>query len=185
MLRRWTPALVALALAAGALAYLRWYDRPAPSATERAPDLVKLLEFDPGQVAELTVQGREYAITFRPGAGEGEWAVAAMTGGAPPGKGPDPKRMSGFLFQLSTVFAARKVVEQPEDLATWGLDRPAWVLNVKLKDGRTRTLRVGALQPVNNTYYAARDGDPAVYTINATLPASLPETAAEWLAAAP
>lgn len=181
-MRRWLPTLVAVAVALSSLAYLRWFDRPAPAGPAAVPDLIKLMELDLSRLEELEVAGPGYSIALRPAGPPGRWAVARAGGAVPAGQAPDQARVHNLLISLTPLFAIRQVVARADDPEPWGLAEPVWVLTAKPKDGQSATLRIGRYLPVSNSYYAARAGDPAVYTINDTLVLSLPENLSGWFA---
>ncbi len=185
-MRRWLPNLIALSIVLAGYSYLRW-SGPAPAEEAAAPDLVRLIdEFDVARVEQLSVQSQDYTATFSPTAVEGKWTAVISPGTIPASLEPDQNRIDALVYSLRYLYAGRKVVQQPDNLATWGLDQPNWILALKFKEGGTATLRVGNHQPINNTYYAMRDGDPSVYTISDTLAASLPQAPPGWfLTAAP
>lgn len=184
-MRRWTPALLALGVAGALFGYLRWMDPPVPvQEAARAPDLIQFLDIQPDQVTGLEVAGNGYRLALRREQGAGAaWAVEPSGGFDAGGRPPNADRVYWVLDTLAGLFASRRVADEAGDPAAWGLDQPAWVISVHTGAG-SHTLTVGAYQPINNTFYAQRDSDPAVYLIPGTLPDSLPPEAAGWFAGA-
>lgn len=74
------------------------------------------------------------------------------------------------LNQLSSALnslTALRTFDAPEDLASYGLDQPAYTLTAADAEGNAFTLLIGVQN--NGNFYARTDGDDKVYTIDGTL----------------
>lgn len=181
--RRWLPTVAVLAACAALFTYLQWYDRPDPAGSGGAPpQFVKLVDLQQEDVTELAVTGAAYTARFvrQKQDDRAVWTLAAASSPVPAGQELDSTRVQGVVASAAPLFASRRVAAEARDPAEWGLDRPTWTLTLRTAGGQTVTLRIGAHQPVNSTYYAQREGDPAVYTVSASLVAALPEQFADW-----
>lgn len=67
------------------------------------------------------------------------------------------------LFGSCSRLVSRKVVdEQPQDLSTYGLDKPLAIVSAKYSDGTSHTIRLGGASPLEDGYFGQLDDDPAV-----------------------
>lgn len=80
----------------------------------------------------------------------------------------DQDKISGMLAIL-TGFSSERVLEvAEEDYADYGLDEPYKVVTFTTSDGTVHTLTVGE-KNINSKYYAYKDDDSSIYTIDATI----------------
>jgi hypothetical protein len=59
-----------------------------------------------------------------------------------------------------------KIDDQPDDLASFGLDKPSQQYQITLKDGSVKKLLIGKSLPVPGNSYAKLDDAPAVYEVS-------------------
>ena len=88
----------------------------------------------------------------------------------------DQSAIGGILAALSAGEIQRTLEKKPtpEDLKSFGLDRPAVKVLITLKNGITLPwLILGAKTPFGNAAYAQRGGEPSVYLTNGSLPSAL------------
>jgi len=69
-----------------------------------------------------------------------------------------------IAWNANTLKAKKMIEENPSDLSIYGLDSPV-KLTFILNDGTQNVLYVGNKIPTGGSYYARKEGDPAVYTI--------------------
>lgn len=84
--------------------------------------------------------------------------------------------------QVGTL-AATRVIDDPEDLSSYGLDAPALQASVTAEDGQSAVLLLG--DTVSDYCYAKLEGSDTVYTISTDLPDQLEELELLDLAAIP
>ena len=111
------------------------------------------------QVAELQIFTPKESLVLTKGEKE-EWKVEA------PKKGVAKQPLiSDYLTLLSHLRAKGFADDEAKDLKKYGLDSPAVKISAVAKDGKT--LAVLLLGNKSGTeYYAAREGNPAVYMID-------------------
>ncbi len=70
-----------------------------------------------------------------------------------------------FLFELANVTAERKI-DNPSDLASFGLNPPAYEVKVTQQDGQTLAVELGTQNPDKTFFYAQKNGDASVYLVS-------------------
>ncbi len=85
----------------------------------------------------------------------------------------DLDRFVGFMVSLSNLSAASKVAEQVEDKAAYGLIEPAAEIQLKMMDGDTGTLLLGAREPLSGDYYFTFSNREGLFTLNKDLAETL------------
>jgi len=148
----------------------------APSGSAAAEETLAAVEHD--AITTIDVVGPGYSVSLHRQAG-GAWAVSGAP--APPGQVPDAERLESIAWALSPLTVRR--VATPGDLAQYGLSRPALRLAVAQVGGTPLRLAVGEKSAVSGGYYVQRDGDPAVYLWESSLPEELPTGAEGFFAA--
>lgn len=160
---RFGATYVALLVFAALLAFAL-YGPKAKDARSDAPAKAEqpaVLSFDREALRELSVRGKEGALVVRRDDG-GKWELAQ------PRRLPaDGAKMSGLAFTLSGLKAQRKVVDRAERPAEYGLDDPAYTVELGFKEGGSRKLLVGAKAPVGNAYYVRDAAADPVYLVDA------------------
>lgn len=82
-----------------------------------------------------------------------------------PAIGPaDAGRVEMALASLLSP-RVRQRLEEPEDPQAFGLDPVARTVTVFLKDGTTRTLEIGAVDPTGSVYYVRRQGEAGLLLV--------------------
>lgn len=64
---------------------------------------------------------------------------------------------------------AERILEDPDELADYGLEDPAYTLSAETADGESVTLYLGNLDATSSNRYAMREGDERIYTISTSL----------------
>ncbi len=78
---------------------------------------------------------------------------------------PKESAIRDIAFSMSNLYSENLVTENPEDVATYGLDDPAAQLVVRTKDGEEVKLLIGSKSPTGVAYYMQRAGESTVYTL--------------------
>lgn len=140
-------------------------EEPEPLATN---ELNYILERDRSEVTEITVENEKGTITFTPC--EKNEDNASQNWEIP--KYKDLKLLNSTVdSMLSPAYyltAAETLVEQTDNPAEYGLDKPLAKATTGYTDGSESILRVGSFTPAGDYYYACVEGDPAVYLIYST-----------------
>lgn len=76
--------------------------------------------------------------------------------------------ISALVENAISVTAQQTVVENPEDISIYGLDKPLATVTAQFtdSDNTVKTLYIGNKTPKGTAYYFMRNDDPAVYTVN-------------------
>ena len=83
------------------------------------------------------------------------WAVEL-----PEGRKPNETAVAGTIDHLHLLRCEEYVEYAPEDLAKYGLDNPATVITVKVKDDQDKVLRIGKLLDNGRAYASTADASP-------------------------
>lgn len=89
--------------------------------------------------------------------------------------------MEAIAEKLSAL-EAEELVEEPQDLAEYGLDAPLNILTFTTDAGSV-TLTVGMQNPVTSQYYLTKSGDDALYLMDSGFLSSFEKSAEELKAA--
>lgn len=143
-----------LALCAGAYLALRMWNSSHPPAT----DTISVTAFsDPSSFSFLGTDGETLSFTKQNGVWQ--WNEDSTFPA-------DQSAVESLAEDLSHVEAVR-AISDPEPLSAYGLDSPAYTIQVADSGGMGATLLIGAA--VNSDYYAALEGGETVYTISSSL----------------
>ena len=131
------------------------------------------------KIQKLTGTGTNATWTREFALDNGVWTLA----------GPHPQAMKNQA--IGGAVKSLVELQHAEDLSTatpplnaheFGLDKPVFQLTLTDKAGKEQSLVLGAKTPDENGYYASKQANGSIYTINATLPELLeldPETQRE------
>ena len=164
MQRRNTLILAALLILLGAYVYffeIRPGDKPKGD---------RLINFKPDEVASILLTYPKVEIQLQKDAA-GKWKLTQPLQGA-----ADGSTVGGLLAALSAGTIQRTLEKKPspEDLKSFGLERPAAKISLTLTSGITLPgLIVGAATPLGNAAYVQRSGNPTVYLADGSLASGL------------
>lgn len=82
----------------------------------------------------------------------------------------DQSKVTSLVDNLSEVKAER-ILENPDALADYGLEEPAYTLTLKDGNGSETILSIG--NATGDSYYAKKEGSDTVYTISSTFVESM------------
>ena len=68
---------------------------------------------------------------------------------------------------------AERIIPEPDALADYGLEGPAYTLTARTDSGESTTLLLGSLDPGGSHRYAMLDGGTEVYTVDGSITSSL------------
>lgn len=158
---RSTLFLGLIAVALGAYLYFVEFERAAQEAKKRV-----LLEFDQesGVALTLTYPDREIELQKRD---DGWWLVKPIDTRA------DETTVKNLLRAVAECEVKKNLEDVPSDLAPFGLDKPAVVIHLRLKDRDLPLIRVGKQTPVGYSAYVQRADEPKIYLTNAAFRAGL------------
>ncbi len=154
--------LIATALLA-VLGGLVWWSnknkKDEPAGAEGAAAPTKILTLAEAGINKIEIRHREAETTRIERDGSG-WKITS-----PQPLPSDRDAINSLLSAVANVSADKVVEEKPADLAVFGLKQPSSVVTITLKDGKTRTLKLGDDAPVGGGSYVQVDGDPRVFTL--------------------
>lgn len=162
--RRITIALLVVLAALGGYVWYMFLRADAPPVTPvtPAPTPLALLKFDDTTLIALQVQDVKNNRTTRVVRSGDGWNMEQ------PAQGEAFRpRVERVIYDLSLLNAERKI-ESPGDLSAFGLEPPAYRVQMNFQDGSTRTLVLGNQNPDGNYSYVMLDADAALYLINAS-----------------
>ncbi|MEP7198806.1 MAG: DUF4340 domain-containing protein [Chloroflexota bacterium] len=150
---------IILVVLAALIAYLV-YDQQQPAATPTPTPIpsVQLLNLNDADVTGFVVtSGVSRTVAHKDANG---WQLDE-----PIKDEGDSGRLNSLVSSLVKLSASRALTETPSNLAPFGLITGTYTLELKLKDGRSETVRLGDATLGGGNYYAQHVGDPKVYLI--------------------
>jgi hypothetical protein len=131
---------------------------PAPSGTPTvAPTTVLDVPVADVAHAQVVDAGKTAAVSRRD---ESTWEIVA-----PSTEPADNRRVEDAVGRIAKLNATRKL-DDPGDLSVFGLVQPPIELELRLRDGSTRKLLVGAKTPDNSSYYVKTPEAGTVYVVS-------------------
>jgi hypothetical protein len=161
-MKRSRSTIIAVAILVALLAYVLLVESkkdPPPSAgTTPSPTPVPVLDIDLGEVRSVGVTDGQR--TLRLVRQDGEWRLAE-----PEDAPADAYAVGWTVDELIHLDARTVVLDKVEDLATYGLDPPALILDVERVDGTVDRFHVGRETPDGTTFYLQHASDPRLYIV--------------------
>lgn len=162
--RRITLVFVALLVVLGG--YI-WYtflraDAPPLVAPTPEPTTILFLSLDQSKVQAVEVRdvkNNQATRVVRDGA---SWKMEQPKQGE-----ADATRIDDLVFDFARLEAERKL-DTPGDLAGFGLNPPQYQVNLSLEGGEPVTIQIGNGNPDGTYLYAMKNGDAAVYLVDAS-----------------
>ena len=156
---RWqTTAVLAVVFAALAGFYYVYEVRLGPERERVAGAKGRVFTGEPGDATEISIRRPDETVRLTR---DGDaWQMV------------EPLKVRGSggtvhetLTSVLTARADREIVATPESVAEYGLDKPAAVVSIVLKDGTQRGLELGGRNPTGVWVYARETGKPAVFLV--------------------
>ncbi len=143
---------IAIALFAALGAYLYFVDEPREKARQEAREKEGLLlaEFDPDQVTEVWLEGKNRDTVHLKKGEEGGWALLE-----PLQDRADDGKVRNLLEDLKALKGQREVAGADADLAAFGLQEPEVVVRTV---GAVAGLSVGSENPAGDARYVRAEG---------------------------
>jgi hypothetical protein len=132
-------------------------EEPAKASANTPPAILKL---DASAITRLDIEKRDAKPVALTKADAGEWKITK-----PQSFGADQTVVSGILSTLSSLNSERVVEDKAADPKPYGLDQPAFQLDITEKDHKTQRLLIGDDTPTGGAAYAMLAGDPRVFTM--------------------
>lgn len=127
--------------------------------TDTADQSLVISRFDLDAAVGLTIENSSGTHAFEKK--DGEWVLAS-----PDGLDFNKEKISNILYTLADLDGERVFDVDPdmESLSSYGLDKPGRY-TVKLADGSTKDIELGARTPTRDGYYVRLKDGEKVYTI--------------------
>jgi hypothetical protein len=162
--KRNAVTLVSLLLALGVLIGLYvWYNNRDVKSEETEDDTqtIALGTLDTEQISTLHFIGSDVDMTLA--LEDGIWKSKEE-----PDRPIKQDNVTSLINKIKDISAKRIVTETADNLADFGLDKPAYYLQATKKDGGTVTLQIGNEIPTGGGYYALVNEDKKVYLLDTT-----------------
>jgi len=158
---KFRTTLVLLVVLATLGGYVVWSGREKSDANATTgAAAVAVLQLDQAGIRAVEVRGEGKLVRVERDASG--WQIKA------PKPGPaDALRVTEVISGLAKLSATQMITPTSQDLAPYGLDKPAYV--VQLDGGTSEMLRLGAKNPDGSATYVQRASTPTVYLVNDTL----------------
>jgi hypothetical protein len=142
---------------------LYWSDHRKPSddvdkaSADTSPSILKL---DEASIAKLELKHADVEPIVLSKQSSGYWQITA-----PKTYAADQTSVSGLLSSVSSLRGERVVEDKASDLKQFGLDHPAFEVDVTEKNNKSQQLLIGDSTAVGNSVYAMLAGDPRIFTL--------------------
>ena len=117
---------------------------------------------DEADISEISLQNENGEFVFKKGTDD-TWKYPADLSIS-----LDQDTIDTIVSGGAKITSTQEVVEKPDDLEQFGLDKPAKTLKVTLNDGTTAALYLGDTVPGIGGYYGQIEGNDGVYVFDET-----------------
>ncbi|NPA93776.1 MAG: DUF4340 domain-containing protein [Chloroflexi bacterium] len=152
MIRRSTWIALALFAVLAGVAYGANRYKSQKSGAEATPSAtpVELVSFSLNDVVGVEIQGPDQTVVLRRSDPEADWQVVQPT----PQKNEfaNQQRIIAAVYNLIAP-SVLTTLSDTSDLKALGLNKPTYIIKVRLKDGQTWQMNVGNQTPIQSGYY--------------------------------
>jgi hypothetical protein len=160
-MRRYLPTIILAALLGGLASYLYFIELPRERAKERTETEGKqVLPFEQSQITGVTLRSGAGELVLLPGDGR-SWKLASPLQTEADTREVESLLRALTLAKVNRVLEERAATDQSSDLAAFGLEQPAAVVDIRAGD-QHETLSIGDSGPISSTLYAMRHSDRKV-----------------------
>lgn len=172
-MKRSTLLLLLAAVVGGVLIYFLEI-KPGKPRDEKPDTAKEAFSFKREDITGVTVtRGSEKVVLENQ---DNKWLVKSPVNAA-----ADDSAMNSLIGDLVSARIEREFPNPSADaLKEYGLTTPAVKLEVKLKDGKTRTIELGGKDPLGSSVYAKLDGSPNVAVLGASLLTNADKPLNDW-----
>lgn len=167
---RFRHTLILLAILIGLAAYVLLVERkrPAPEegdVTPPATPLTLVLSYQPGdaRALRLSLPALDQRTTLERD-DAGEWSITQ-----PVIEEADQGKVTRLVESLSALRPSRVLTGTVGEPAQYDLDPPLMVVEIEMKDGFARVLKLGARNPSQSGYYGQISGDERIYLMPSSI----------------
>lgn len=165
--------LLAAALVLVALAVSLYFSNKREAANAAKPPedkSPKVLSVPDADVAKISVKKKGGAETILERNGVGKWVMVS------PEYPADQEAVGQLVTAASNIASDRVVEDKDSDPKAYGFDAPSLSVDITLKGGKSKQLRIGDDTPTNSGSYAMVEGDPRVFTVASFVKTGLDKT---------
>ena len=141
---------------------LYWSDHHKSNAEAAKPDAdtpPSILKLDENSITQLELKKKDAPAIQLTKSGS-DWKIIE-----PKQLSADQSAVSSILSTVAALNSERLVEDKSTELQRYGLEHPAFELDITEKDNKTQRLMLGDDTPAGGAVYAALAGDPRVFTI--------------------
>ncbi|UJF33153.1 DUF4340 domain-containing protein [Paenibacillus hexagrammi] len=154
-MRRFIPTILLVVVCIGAF----WYASSKDFFREKKDEPKALVALQQENVQSFSLHTADQQIEMN--RKDNSWEMAKPA--AVPISG---SQVDSWLDSFGLVNQEKVVEENAADLAKYGLDQPAQVYEVTMKDGSKKGIQVGAALPIQGFSYAKTEDSPTVYQVS-------------------
>jgi hypothetical protein len=132
------------------------------TVVDRGPETWRnrtILEVDQAKIASYTTRNAKETVTVEKGK-DGEWNITAPT------QEKARADIVGMVLRSLATLRAAGFADSSVSGASSGLDADTTAVVIKMEDGTSHTIRVGAANTANQRY-TRKEGDPVIYLVPA------------------
>ena len=155
-----TLALVVVLGGLGAYIYFVESERPASTSVEGEPAREKFFTVDTDKINEIRLNYKGQTTLLRKDAAG--WKMIE-----PSAVDADPPEAISLAQAISNLESVREVVDNPSDLAQFGLADPQIIVEFKAEGGTSGSFKLGNKNPTQSEIYAMKGGDNSVVLVSA------------------
>jgi hypothetical protein len=155
-----TLALIVVLGGLGAYIYFVESERPASTSVEGEPAREKFFTVETDKINEIRVNYKGQTTLLRKD--DSGWKMIEPTT-----VDADPAEAISLAQAITNLESVREVVDNPADLAQFGLSDPPVIVEFKAEGGVAGSFKLGNKNPTQSEIYAMKDGDNSVVLVSA------------------
>ena len=155
-----TLALIAVLGGLGAYIYFVESERPVSTSIEGEPAREKFFTVDADKINEIRINSKGQTTLLRKDAAG--WKMIEPTP-----VDADPPEAISLAQAITNIESVRKVVDNPADLAQFGLSDPPIIVDFKAEGGVSGSFKLGNKNPTQSEIYAMKGGASTVVLVSA------------------
>ena len=155
-----TLALIVVLGGLGAYIYFVESERPASTSVEGEPAREKFFTVETDKINEIRINLKGQTTLLRKDASG--WKMIEPTA-----VDADPPEAISLAQAITNLESVRDVVDNPPDLAQFGLADPQIIVDFKAEGGASGSFKLGNKNPTQSEIYAMKGGDNTVVLVSA------------------
>lgn len=160
--------IAAVVVLAGLGGWVWWSQKHPAKATSTEPMPPAILKVDPHAVTSITVtQKGSQPVAISPN-GSDTWKITS-----PAEYRADSDTVNSIIHTMSDLHSESLIDGHAVNLGPYGLGEPSVTVKLDEKNGQSASLSVGDKTPTGSGYYAMVPGTARVYTVDASVQATL------------